>query len=895
MSFFKAAVLFSLFPTVIVLFFVGVQAESKWVPINDDRDKSEPAIRVINSDEFETSIEFNLPGFSVESSISGSETFHHLGLPDYSTTLEVGKPQLPVISELVAVPGDARVTVSVIDSIIVKLDGYNVFPFQTPLLEGQIRAAFDIDRDFYSGSELYPEVAAEVGEPAVWRDVRVVSLKYYPIRYNPATDELLIYSRVVVKLEYEGKSDRNIFDYSNRVVSSRYDRLYREKVLNYDFLNLPVGEKSKADYDLLIITMTKFYQTMLTFHDFKESWCGIETHLQDFFDLNVSSPEDLKDYIQDEYNNNNIDFVILVGDISDIPIYGDYTYDNGKSMISDYYYTLLAGDDLYPEISIGRFSVEYDIEAYNMESKTRHFLIKDPNENEWLNQVLLVAHAEEAPEKYQMCKEEIRNEVYAHPPVFDVCYGGEGGTTEDVINRFRDGRGVVNYRGHGSETEWWEWDALDNSLNKNHVETLDNDSITPIVFGIACWNNKLDRSSWCLGEQFTLNEDGAVTYLGASRPSWTGANHTYDKKIFDVMFNNEGGYLGDAIKQASITTINRHGVGGEENVKMYILLGDPSITFPPIIDPDTTYVGVVIDTSKAMQGKTTRAVDYLIDIINDILKIPNKLIALLPSPENPEVPWPRVPPTPNPNTLAETLDSLRNSIYIDTSYLNDAMCAAADFINDQADTSTKRIIIATAGGKYMSGNECSGTNDPSPPWDDDPGSWQYKVWHKIMDNNIILDVAYFGEGNAKDRDDQGQFLRDLALASGGGWYNPADTAICGNGLVEIGEDCEDQDDCGMTDDGRALGFCNELCRCACDCIPGDANGSWDYNILDVTYLINFLYKGGPPPQPYGECSGDPNCDCAINILDVVHLINYMYKFGIPPCECETWLSNCGST
>lgn len=79
----------------------------------------------------------------------------------------------------------------------------------------------------------------------------------------------------------------------------------------------------------------------------------------------------------------------------------------------------------------------------------------------------------------------------------------------------------------------------------------------------------------------------------------------------------------------------------------------------------------------------------------------------------------------------------------------------------------------------------------------------------------------------------------------------------------------------------------------CDCMPGDANGNLAHNILDVTYLISYLYKGGAAPIPYTLCSGDANCNCAVNILDATYLISYLYKGGNPPCSCEQWLINCG--
>ncbi len=80
----------------------------------------------------------------------------------------------------------------------------------------------------------------------------------------------------------------------------------------------------------------------------------------------------------------------------------------------------------------------------------------------------------------------------------------------------------------------------------------------------------------------------------------------------------------------------------------------------------------------------------------------------------------------------------------------------------------------------------------------------------------------------------------------------------------------------------------------CDCAPGEANGDAAYNIGDAVYLINYIFKGGPPPIPYLICSGDANCDCADNIGDAVHLINYIFKGGPPPCDCPTWLSICGA-
>ncbi len=57
------------------------------------------------------------------------------------------------------------------------------------------------------------------------------------------------------------------------------------------------------------------------------------------------------------------------------------------------------------------------------------------------------------------------------------------------------------------------------------------------------------------------------------------------------------------------------------------------------------------------------------------------------------------------------------------------------------------------------------------------------------------------------------------------------------------------------------------------------------DILDVVFLINQIYKGGPLPD-YDPKMSDINCDEFINILDVVYLINSIYKDGPAPGPCR---------
>ncbi len=63
---------------------------------------------------------------------------------------------------------------------------------------------------------------------------------------------------------------------------------------------------------------------------------------------------------------------------------------------------------------------------------------------------------------------------------------------------------------------------------------------------------------------------------------------------------------------------------------------------------------------------------------------------------------------------------------------------------------------------------------------------------------------------------------------------------------------------------------------------GDANGDDNLNLLDVTYLINYLYKFGPAPIPME--AGDVSGNGRINALDITYLIGYLYKNApVPVC------------
>jgi len=64
-------------------------------------------------------------------------------------------------------------------------------------------------------------------------------------------------------------------------------------------------------------------------------------------------------------------------------------------------------------------------------------------------------------------------------------------------------------------------------------------------------------------------------------------------------------------------------------------------------------------------------------------------------------------------------------------------------------------------------------------------------------------------------------------------------------------------------------------------LTGNVDGSPNILVSDLVFLVDHLFKGGPPPVP--EESGDVNCDKDFNVADLVFLVDYIFKGGPPPC------------
>ncbi len=78
----------------------------------------------------------------------------------------------------------------------------------------------------------------------------------------------------------------------------------------------------------------------------------------------------------------------------------------------------------------------------------------------------------------------------------------------------------------------------------------------------------------------------------------------------------------------------------------------------------------------------------------------------------------------------------------------------------------------------------------------------------------------------------------------------------------------------------------EVTAC-CEGIRGNADGVDIVNVADLTFLVNYIFKGGVEPA----CIDEGNVDgliqggIPVDIADLVYLVNYIFKSGIAPVDC----------
>ncbi len=546
-------------------------ARADWVSLTGGSEGASPTVSLERTDARGVTVTVEIPGFYVSDAEMEGEIFQFIQIPEAARSLEIGAPEVPKISVLVAVPDKGSVVMKEISRTPVRFDGYRVAPMQVPTTDIDPDPAFVMNEKIYQTS--YPWESSVLHPPAIRRDVRFVIVDIYPIIAHSADETIEAAKQITFNLEFTAATGINEKERRSSPVSYELDNFYRKTFLNYDALDLSTGYCRDED-DLvryLIITKENFAASIAPL---AEWWnrAGLKSKVI-FTSQTGSTAAGIKAAIQDYYDNHGTEYVLFVGALTDIPLGNPSSWEPG-----DYNYQLLEGADDYADIALGRILTSSADVIDHVVARTLNFILDPPND-EWLNKSMLCAHEEQYPGKYTECKEYIRNFSYEIENFqYDTYYPPEGATGTGVKAAIEEGRVVVNYRGHGDNQEW-SW-SLNWKYNSD-VYALQNGPYTPIVWNMACYCGNVRYSSECLSLAFqnagSNGEGGAVANIGAIEPSYTIANHAFDKMVYRAPLGYGITRLGYTIDRGKQQMIVEEGSYGLSNSQMYLLFGDPAI------------------------------------------------------------------------------------------------------------------------------------------------------------------------------------------------------------------------------------------------------------------------------------------------------------------------------
>jgi hypothetical protein len=269
--------------------------------------------------------------------------------------------------------------------------------------------------------------------------------------------------------------------------------------------------------------------------------------------------------------------------------------------------------------------------------------------------------------------------------------------------------------------------------------------------------------------------------------------------------------------------------------------------------------------------------------------------------------------TNNTTTLTTTILSLDEAYIGPRTPLADAMCFATQMLVD-VDDGGELVLMTLTDGEHNDrhnppgGAVCSQCEVYPDEWywdcdPDDQTTYPCSDWQDclviVWAMSTVHIIDYFGNPVVKSGGESlegentaelekgwnnrqgGDFhlLEFLADFSGGEIIQISDSLMPdmdGDSIEDIFDNCPEVYNPGQEDsDLDGVGD-------ACEFVCGDANKDGVVNILDITYLIAYLYSGGPPPDPIE--AADVNSDFLVNILDITYLINYLYLGGpVPNC------------
>lgn len=532
-----------------------------------------------------TEISFNLPGFFTEEIETPRGNAYLISFPGGGKLLDEGMPDLSQLAFSLVIPDDAEMSAEVIKS--------QYFEYNLPVAPSKGNLMRNVNpsevpftySDAYSTDKYYPSNIIALRSPYILRDLRGQACVITPFQYNPVTNTLRVYYKLTLSIKPTGKKNLENAISRNKpftTVDPVYNGVYQKLFLNYSPSSYtPLTEHGR----MLIIAESSLMAIMEPFIQWKNKM-GQPTVMVDIA-LIGTDPIEIKSYIEDYYQQNPLTFVLLVGDGPQIPPF------NSPSGNSDPSYGYISGNDSYAEVFVGRFSAD---NISDLETQVQRSISYEMNPDplaQWYNKGVCIG-SNEGPgddnemdfEHQRMIREDLLLNNYT---LVDELYDGSQGLMDDngnplpqdLVNSLNNGRGIVNYTGHGSSSNF-----TTTNFGISDVPLLTNLNQLPFIWSVACVNGDFNNNT-CLAEVLLRSTapsgeaTGAIAaFMSTIDQSWNPPMDAQDEMV-DLLVESYSGNVKHTFAGISVNGCMHmndvYGNDGDQMTDTWHTFGDPSL------------------------------------------------------------------------------------------------------------------------------------------------------------------------------------------------------------------------------------------------------------------------------------------------------------------------------
>lgn len=357
-----------------------------------------------------------------------------------------------------------------------------------------------------------------------------------------------------------------------------------------EIYDVPLSQMNPQRGSYLIITPDNMVQYLDELVIFKKSQ-GFDVYVKTLSKTG-STADEIKIAIEATLTADPmLEYVLLIGDVDGVAAMPSFYYGPDND-VTDQKYTHLLGDDFFPDVFIGRFSVDSISELVVIIRKTVNYA-RDPLlfNPDWLDRALIVAgnysNSVPIPITPKWTSYWVRDLLLeeGYTSVDTVFYPPTQHGASMIQDYINNGVGIVNYRGWGDANGWHYPE-----FHVSDVAGLNNGWMTPVFTSFVCNSNDFANNvDPCLGEALIRsgtpsNPKGGVAIVGPSDLyTSTKFNNVINAYMYDAMFDDDMLELAPAMNAGLMGLIKEFpNLDGPEEAQefyfhVYNILGDPSL------------------------------------------------------------------------------------------------------------------------------------------------------------------------------------------------------------------------------------------------------------------------------------------------------------------------------